>query len=486
MTYRPYVRTVRNTPAEHSNSDKREPNRALAEALRQAGWSPRELMRVLNPRLTAVGEPALHLTASHGWLAGGRPRSQTVRRLTATALSEATGIPYTVAGLWGDQSNAKEEEGERGATDDLLGRRSLDDVLASAAAWTAADPRDQASTKPASEEQLFGAVWDATHQADSQSRVGPGTDQVLPPMMDLLEDHLQGLRRLDDTAGGGALPQRYVRNELHGVLGLLRNSRYSSEIRLRLLTTASGLSQLAGWMSFDADLAAPAQRYQLFAIRFARAANDSNGAANVLGMLAYQHAATGKPSSALRFAEAAVEHTARSAPTVRARALGRLATAHAAAGDIDAFRNVTDQCRALLDHRRDDDPPSLYYFTAEQVAAESGHALVELAAANPAQARRLLAEATDLLTPLTDHGANSGYPRSALLHGIHLARAHLLRRDSETTAGTLLHLAGRVPDVQSIRCRNLLSRIRRQVGSRAKSGTCADALAAVDRALSAT
>ncbi|GAA2313435.1 hypothetical protein GCM10010416_28620 [Streptomyces caniferus] len=484
MTYRLSVSTVRNAPGEHSNSGKREPNRALAEALRQAGWSPRELMRVLNPRLTAVGEPALHLTASQGWLAGGRPRSQTVRRLTVTALSEAAGIPYTVAGLWGDQRNGK--EAERGATDDLLGRRSLDDVLASAAAWTAADPRDQASAKPASEEQLFGAVWDATHQAASQPRLGPGTDQVLPPMMDVLEGHLRGLRRLDDTAGGGALPQRYVRTELLGVLDLLRNSRYTPEIRLRLLTTASGLSQLAGWMAFDADLSAPAQRYQLFAIRLARAANDSNGAANVLGMLAYQHAATGKPSSALRFAEAAVEHTAGSAPTVRARALGRLATAHAAAGDMRAFRSVTDQCRVLLDHRRDDDPPSLYYFTAEQVAAESGHALVELAAANPAQARRLLAEATDLLTPLTDHGANSGYPRSALLHGIHLARAHLLRRDSETTVGTLLHLAGRVPDVQSIRCRNLLSRIRRQVGSRVQSGACADALVAVDRALSAT
>lgn len=153
-----------------------------------------------------------------------------------------------------------------------------------------------------------------------------------------------------------------------------------------------------------------------------------------------------------------------------------LATAHAAAGDIDAFRTVTDQCRVLLDHRRDDDPPSLYYFTAEQVAAESGHAWVELAAANPAQARQLLAEATDLLTPLTDHGANSGYPRSALLHGTHLARVHLLRRDLETTVGTLLHLAGRVPDVQSIRCRNLLSRIRRQAGSRVQSGACADAL----------
>ncbi|WP_234307983.1 hypothetical protein [Streptomyces sp. NBRC 110035] len=239
-------------------------------------------------------------------------------------------------------------------------------------------------------------------------------------------------------------------------------------------------------MAFDADLHAATQRYQLLAIRLARAADDTTTVANVLGMLAYQHAATGKPAAALRYAEAAVDHTARSSPVVRARAWGRMATAHAAAGDISAFRDATDRCRTLLEHRRDDDPPSLYYFTPEQVSAKAGHALVELAATNPAHTRRLLAEATTLLSPLTDHGPTSGFPRSAPLHGIHLAHAHLLARDPEATAATLLQLADRVPDVQSIRCRNLLRRIRRSAGVRMRAPDGARALTAVDRALSAS
>ncbi|GAA1213687.1 hypothetical protein GCM10009578_065680 [Streptomyces rhizosphaericus] len=108
----------------------------------------------------------------------------------------------------------------------------------------------------------------------------------------------------------------------------------------------------------------------------------------------------------------------------------------------------------------------------------------ELTATNPAYTRRLLTEATTLLSPLTRHGPTSGFPRSALLHGIHLARAHLLARDSESTATTLLQLADHVPNVQSIRCRNLLRRIRRSAGTRIRAADSTRALTAVDRALS--
>ncbi|MBC7267725.1 hypothetical protein ACF09G_36400 [Streptomyces albogriseolus] len=476
--------TLRDTPPDDAAPGGRPHNRQLADALDRAGWSPRELVRVLNRRLGVIGEPTLHLTAAFGWLRGGAPRSEIVRRLTASVLTEATGTPYTAADLWSGKRGPATPE--KTATEDLLGRRSLTDVLATAAAWTATDPRDQAALHPAADDRLFSAVWDATRQAPLRTHAATGPEQVLPDFMDVLEAHLRRLRRLDDTAGGGALSQRYVRIELAGVLDLLRNSRYTADIGTRLLQTASGMSQLAGWMAFDADLTAAAQRYQLIAIRLARHAGESDAVTNVLGMLSYQYAASARPAAALRLAEAAVEHSVRSLPIVRARAWGRLATAHAAAGDIDAFRTATDRCRELLQHRRDDDPPALYYFTPDQVAAETGHALVELAAAKPRHAKRLLAEAAELLSPLTETGPATGFRRSALLHGVHLARAHLLSRDTEATAGILLRLAERVPDIQSIRCRNLLGRLRRQAGMHLHPSDGADALDAVDRALSAS
>lgn len=473
------------TPEGSAAPSGRAPNQHLADALQRAAWSPRELVRALNPRLNALGEPPLHPTAGRSWINGSQPRSETVRRLVVTVLTEATSHPHSVTELWGTDHGSSRRENS--ATDDLLGPRPLADVLTTAAAWTATEPREQAILHPASETTLFSAVWDATRQRPLHTFhafPNPPAETVTPEFVDFLEAHLRRLRRLDDTTGGGAISQRYVRIELAGALELLRCGRYDDDLGARLLITASGLAQLAGWMAFDADLAAAAQRYQLLAIRLARSAGDNHAVANVLGMLAYQHAAYAKPTAALRFAEAAVDHSARSLPIVRARAWGRLATAHAATGDIDAFRTATDQCLTLLNHRHDDDPSALYYFTAEQVAAETGHALVELAAINPATAPRLLAEATELLSPLTDNGPTSGYRRSALLHGIHLARAHLLTRDSEATLDTLLRLADRVPTIQSIRCRKLLGRIRRQAGTHVRSPNSADAFTMVDRALS--
>ncbi|BAJ26412.1 MULTISPECIES: hypothetical protein [Kitasatospora] len=457
------------------------PGTVLAEALKIADWSPRDLVRVINGQLAGLGERRLDLTAAHAWSRGAVPRSETVRRLAATVLSDRTGRSYSQAMLWGRPEPVARSD-ERTVTDGLLGRHSLPAVLATATAWNSIDPATQATLRSA--DDLFIAVWDADRQAVHSTGRESGTDHVLPPMMAVLESHLADLRRLDDATGGGAISQRYVRTALDGVLALLRNSRYTPDIGTRLLRTAAGLAQLAGWMAFDADLSPSGQRYQLLAIRLARASADHDTVANVLGMLAYQHAAGGKATAAIRFAEAAVETAARSVPTVRARALGRLATAHAAAGDIDAFRTSTDRCLAYLEHRRDDDPPSLYYFTAEQVAAENGQGLVDLAAANPGRCRRLLAEAHGLLSPLTAHGPTSGYTRSALLHGVHLARAHLLAHDTEATLDTLGRLTAYVPAVQSVRCRNLLTDLRRHAGSRIKSPTGIDALDRIDRALS--
>ncbi|MER6913832.1 hypothetical protein ABT354_19355 [Streptomyces sp. NPDC000594] len=453
-------------------------NQFLAAALDQAGWTPRDLIRALNPRLDAAGETRLHPTAAYSWLRGSTPRSPVVRRLTTTVLTEATGTPCTTA-LWGPGHKPVTEPT---ATDHLLGSRTLPAVLDTTAAWVTS-PDQHITAHPAPPDRLTTAVWDATHHDTTPPPPRPsGPDRVPPPLADVLEDQLHSLRRLDDRTGGGPLSQRHVRLALGEVIHLLRTCRYDAHTGTRLLRTAAGHAQLAGWMAFDADLTAAAQRYQLLAIRLARAAGDHDTVANVLGMLSYQHAAHAQPDTALRFAAAAVEHTARGLPLVRARALGRLATAHASAGDIDNFRRATDQCHTLLQRRSPADPPSLYYFTAEQVAAESGQALVDLAAAHPGRARRLLAEATELLSPLAHQ--TSAYRRSALLHSIHLARARLLSKDPHATAQSLTTVADRLPHVQSVRCRLLLTQLGRHARRHLCSADRATAIQALERAVS--
>lgn len=461
-------------------------NHVLAEALAAAGLSPREFMHALNGRLRAVGEPNLDLTAANKWLTGMRPRSAAVRRVAATLLTDATAHAYEASDLWPAAWPTDPLPSPR-ATDDLDGGRTLPDVLASATAFTIMSTQDIACVRSATPAEEFAATWDAIHQRPGTAGgTPPGTDRVLPPLMDLLEVHLAELRRLDDLTGGGALSQRWVRNALAGVLDLLRNSSYTPLIGRRLLATAAGLAQLAGWMAADAGLVGAAQRYQFLGIRLATAAEDQAAVANLCGMMAYQHAADRHGAQAVRIAELAVEQSRRQLPSVRARAFGRLANAFAAAGDLDGYRAASDGCRSLLAQRRPDDPEHLYYFTDTQADAEAGLALVDLAEAHHRTSKHLLAEAIGLLTPLVEHGAAQGYRRSAVLHGGHLARAHLLAHEPELAAATLVGVARYLPDVQSIRCRTLIAALRRQIGSRARTSQATDDLAVLDRALSTT
>ncbi|MCL3998736.1 hypothetical protein [Streptomyces lavenduligriseus] len=459
------------------------PGTPFTAALTRSHLSAPQLVRAVNVKLEATGLPALHPTTAYNWCTGSMPRSPHVRSLVALTLSEATGTTVTADELWGPSTQPRPV---LSAADELLGPRRLPDVLNTAAHWSA-ETTVHADTQPATPTTLFTAVWDATHQPPSPAcAMRHSAPRVEPAMINLLEEHLSSLRHLDDQTGGGPLAQRRVRIALSEVILLLRTSSHTPDVRTRLLHNAAGLSQLGGWMAFDSNLTAAAQRYQLLALRLARAADDTDTVSNILGMLAYQYAATGHPQEALRYATAAVEHAARSLPLVRARALGRLATAHAAAGDIDRFRRTHEECRALITRRTPGDPSCLYYFTDEQLAAETGHALVELATTHHRQTRALLSEASRLLTPHVRQGGVTGYRRSAVLHGIHLARAHLLARDTEATAAVLTHVAAGLAGVQSPRCRALLRALRTRAGRRLRTAGHPHALEAVDRALSST
>ncbi|WP_225842137.1 hypothetical protein [Streptomyces albus] len=73
------------------------------------------------------------------------------------------------------------------------------------------------------------------------------------------------------------------------------------------------------------------------------------------------------------------------------------------------------ECQAvlLIARRTPGGPPSLYYFTDDQLAAESGHALVELAATNgPSSPKR-----PTYCSRSSHRGGDVGYCRSAVLHG---------------------------------------------------------------------
>ena len=78
----------------------------------------------------------------------------------------------------------------------------------------------------------------------------------------------------------------------------------------------------------------------------------------------------------------------------------------------------------------------------------------------------------------------TGYRRSGLLHGIHLVRASIEARDTEATAHWITALTTTLPQVQSIRCRTLLTRVRTAASRQLRAAGHGDALDALRTALS--
>ncbi len=457
---------------------------ALQRYLDRAGWRPRQLAHAVNARLERRGldRHRIHLSTPYHWIRHGYCPYEPVPQVVAELLEEQLGQRVTADMLWPGKALPRPSEPAAGDGLDPTWSggatlRLLDDLV------TMGDV-ERRTIRGISGTPLVTVALDGIVHEPTPVVAALGRERVLPPMMDLLDGHIAALRRLDDRQGGGALSLRYVTNELQGVLDLVRSSTYSTEIGRRLYTSVASLAQLSGWMHFDAGEAGCAQRYFLLGLRAARAAGDQPCAANILGMLTYQAAHSSQPVEAVRLGEAAEDAARQLDGVTRARIAGRLATAHAAAGDVYAFRAASDRARTLLEaHQPHDGPEFLYYFNTEQLAAEAGQALVSLAVHHPGRQNQLLDEATELLAPLSSAGPREDYQRSALLHGCYLAEAHLLRGDLENACAAVRTALPRIPSVQSGRCSALLHKIRRALQHRKRSKYVATVLPELDRAL---
>ena len=380
----------------------------------------------------------------------------------------------------------------RGALDGLDGVGGVDDLIGelSQLGVTAATP--QSPIVEASGADLTAVVLDQLRGAMAGARYRAGHDHVLPEQVDLISAHVAALRRLDDRHGGGALSLRYVTAELRSVIDLVQYASYGPGTGRQLLTIVADLAQLLGWLSFDSGRRGAAERYLLLSLGVCRALEARDRAANAIGMLSYISAFAGHGPEAVRLAEAAARECGKGDPILRARLLGREATAAAADGDLARFRRQSQEAAALLDrHAAYDAPSFLYYLTPDQLTAESGLALALLAERTTASRKRLLSEAVDHLNGAVTALAAPGpigdgpaYPRSALVHATFLARAHLVRGDLEkavTATRASLRLRAQV---QSPRGRGYLQQLRSAMARRSRSPVVRDFLDEFDEASS--
>jgi hypothetical protein len=460
--------------ADESNSP---PASSLPEALALAGWGPRDLARAVNTWLSRRGraDERIDLTAAYPWVRLGYCPHGSMPEIVATVLTDHLGVFVSATQLWPGHARAARSTSR---TADLADGGGIDHVVRSLDQLV-----DGARPMPVGGPDLIAAVLDGIGSPMTPPASDVGRDRVLLPQAELIASHVTALRHLDDRQGGGALSLRYVTRELASVLDLVRSASYEPEVGQDLLTVVADLAQLVGWMHFDAGESAVAQRYLLLAIRVARAANDTGRMVNTIGMLAYVAAYTGNGADAVHII-ATGETVPTSSRLLQARSAGRAASAHAAIGDLAAFRAAADRSQNLLASASGDDTSAyLYYLNPDQLSAEAGHGLLRIAETSDLFRGQLLKQAVELLTPLSTIGDDPDSQRSALLHGCQLARAHMLRRDLDGAVDVTRTALTRLREVQSGRCVASLRELRRDLAQRRRATVVGDFLPELDTAL---
>lgn len=461
---------------------------ALASALDRAGLNPRQLATEINRWLDGrdLGDRRIDVTAPYSWVRRGYKPYAPIPSIAAAVLSERLGSPITVDELWPDHRPTG--PGSLAAADGLGGFETMDASLAALNDLAALSAASNTNVTAANGVDLTAAVHQGL-RTTLRWAAAPGAshrERVLQPQVDVIAAHVTALRKLDDRHGGGALSLRYITGQLRTVLDLVRSADYEPSVGLQLLTILADLAQLVGWVHFDAGRQGAAERYLLLSEWVARGTGEHGRAANAIGMLSYISSFAGHGMEAVNICTAA-EQTCPDVPVLRARILGRKATACAAAGDLSGFRVASETARSLLDrHRPADAPTYLYYLEPEQLTAEAGQALIMLAERAPIGRKALLREAIELLTPISEVGARPDYPRSALLHGSFLTKAHLMYGDLDAAVQAARAALTRLSEVQSLRGIAYLRGLRPAFARRGRSEIVSDFLPELDTALPRT
>lgn len=161
--------------------------------------------------------------------------------------------------------------------------------------------------------------------------------QVTDRTVDALERVVVGLREVDNHGGARVT----YREPLQHTTDLLRNGSYTDRVGRRLHGLAAELLRLVGWVAYDSDQVAMAQRYWTAGLRTAKAAGDEAMGAHTLASIASLTLKDGHPRDAASQAQSALAHYRGGSPKVRARL-------HLQAAKCYASMRETDRCRREL------------------------------------------------------------------------------------------------------------------------------------------
>ncbi|MGH3568061.1 MAG: hypothetical protein ACRDRH_18925 [Pseudonocardia sp.] len=375
-----------------ATTDEGRTNVALAALLARAGWTPENLGDRLN-RLSHEQGLGLrgHRRSVRRWVYAepGRDAPRVPREpwpsLVCHVLHERLGEPVTVQMLgWPAQPGMLYVPADHGL-DMAWSSVGAVEALAAVVDAGAVDRRHfltltGMTLTSAAHEWLFDPARVAA--SVQGKRVGH-------ELVDDLEQLAATKRHMDDALGGGTLLPS-VREDLRLVTAMLRNASFTDDVGRRLFSMAAEMGRLAGWLAYDSDRNALAQRFWLASLRAAHASGDRAMGANVLGFMSVQAALSERPRDAVLLAESALSQEKELSPAVAALLYSRLAFASARAGDERGWLRSQSQAERLLTRSSPGSEPAwVYWFTEAELEGVAGTALLEFDRAG--EASRLIA-----------------------------------------------------------------------------------------------
>ncbi|WP_406001213.1 tetratricopeptide repeat protein [Streptomyces sp. NBC_00829] len=315
---------------------KREPNVALGRLLAESRWTHRQFARAVNRVGTETGTPLRYdeSAVSH-WLSGTVPRSA-VRACILEALSRGLGRPVThaEAGLPvpRDHSPTAADTVE-GLID--LGRHDMDPSRRSV---LGASLFSVALTIPGWPDVIGRAE---AVQSGRTSRIG--MDEV-----DMVIAMTERVSELDDQFGGRHARPMAASFMVNTVASYLRADAPEG-VRKAMLSAASDLLYLTGYMAVDEGLHGLAQRYYVRALELAGAAEDHLTYCTTLRGMSVQAVDLRHGAKAIQLADVAADASPKAGPRMRAFLAGQQAHAAAQTGDRTGALRYIREAEGAMD-----------------------------------------------------------------------------------------------------------------------------------------
>ncbi|MCC5036317.1 tetratricopeptide repeat protein [Streptomyces sp. WAC 00631] len=343
-----------------------EPNTALERLFRETGWTLRQCAQAVNRVGTERGTPKQYRAPSvHQWLSGSVPRED-ARSLILEAFARRLGRPVTYTEVDfpapGSGTEATPFSTVDGITD--LGRLDMDPSRRSVLGVALFSVALTVPEWP----DVVGRM--EAVQNGTRTRIGMSDVHTVSAMTEQLSS-------MDDQFGGRTARPLAATFLVNTVVPFLRTDG-PEDVRKAMMSAASDLCYLTGYMAVDEGLHGLAQRYYLKALELAGASEDHLTYCTTLRGMSVQAVDLGQGPMAKRLADAAAASSPQAGPRMRAFLAGQQAHAAAQIGDRRSALMYLQEAEVSMDKAESRgkvfgsyDPASLNYHTS-QVRFEMG------------------------------------------------------------------------------------------------------------------